>query len=71
MERVYRMLDEVDGLLSGGDYENAFWKAQEALPADGSMDREEFDELQLLAWQKRENCSDRWRDQRAGRKSAA
>ncbi|WP_327255462.1 hypothetical protein [Streptomyces sp. NBC_01244] len=64
--RVLALLDEVDRLRGESRYEDAFWTAQEALeamPADSSMKLAEFEELQLVAWLKRDHCQDQWTEQ--------
>lgn len=66
VDRVLALLDEVDRLRDERRYEKGFWTAQEALqamPTDGSMERSEFEELQLAAVLKREYCQLRWSDQ--------
>lgn len=58
LEAYERHLDRCDMLRSTGDYDAASQAAQdamEALPADGSLDREERAELQQVAWMKRLN----------------
>ncbi|MGW7366995.1 hypothetical protein ACWGI8_27070 [Streptomyces sp. NPDC054841] len=67
-QEAHRLLDRADELRDERRYEEAFHCAQaalEALPADGSMDRDEREKLQLTAWLKREHALGRLTEMRS------
>ncbi|MFE9407330.1 hypothetical protein ACFYN0_00795 [Streptomyces sp. NPDC006704] len=63
LEEFHRLLHLADARREVGDQEGAFDAAQaamEALPADGTLDREEHAEWQLVAWLKRTHAQEAW-----------
>lgn len=63
VDRFYELLDEADAHRSRREYEAAYTCAQgalEVLPCDGSIDRGEHEEMQNLAWTKRNSALDYW-----------
>ncbi|MFM9373263.1 hypothetical protein [Streptomyces sp. Da 82-17] len=62
-ERVFELIEKARQACAVRDFGTAYRHAEEALqavPMDGSLGPEKFEQLQHLAWIVREDCRDLW-----------